>query len=72
MAVDEDRYPVSQALDIIASRLAEGWALLGLEGLWVEEGSVRPVPTAPRPPRSLTAPQYVQLQVQGWWTQDSG
>lgn len=36
------RFPVDRAVDVIASRLAEGWSLLGVEGLWLEDDSVRP------------------------------
>ena len=38
----EQRYPVSQAKEVITARLGSGWSLLGLEGLWVEEEGVRP------------------------------
>ena len=36
------RYPIGQAVDLITSRLADGWSLLGAEGLWMEGDSVRP------------------------------
>lgn len=38
----EKRYPVDEAERVISERLAHGWSLLGLEGLWVEDDGVRP------------------------------
>ena len=37
----EQRYPVDQAVRVIADRLAQGWSLLGIEGLWVGDDGVR-------------------------------
>lgn len=38
----ERRYPVTEAQVIVRDRLAEGWTLLGLEGLWVDDDGIRP------------------------------
>jgi len=42
MTDSHERYPIQQAEQVIADRVASGSSVLGVEGLWVIENEVRP------------------------------
>lgn len=69
-----DRYPVQQAKQVISDRFADGWRLLEMKGVWVDEdGTVRAdeAPTFEGGPDGVTSMDDLTPVLEEWPQDDA-